>query len=80
MAENAENNPYIVRALESFQNQNFSNLAAKLQEEGDVVIPNVVTLAFAFVLETLTYTMKDNWRFLRVCQNMTTFQKLSSTR
>ena len=39
MAENAENNPYIVRVLESFQNQNFSNLAAKLQEEGDVVIP-----------------------------------------
>ena len=45
MAENAENNPYIVRVLESFQNQNFSNLAAKLQEEGDVVIPNVVTLS-----------------------------------
>ena len=68
MAENAGNNPYIVTALESFQDQNFPNLAAKLQEEGNVVIPNVVTLAF--VLETLTSTMKDNWRFLRVCQKI----------
>merc|ERR1712241_1602848 len=68
MAENAGNNPYIVTALESFQDQNFPNLAAKLQDEGNVVIPNVVTLAF--VLETLTSTMKDNWRFLRVCQKI----------
>ena len=68
MAENAGNNPYIVTALESFQDQNFPNLAAKLQEEGNVVIPNVVTLAF--VLETLTSTMKDNWRFLRVFQEI----------
>ena len=68
MAENAGNNPYIVTALESFQDQNFPNLAAKLQDEGNVVIPNVVTLAF--VLETLTSTMKDNWRFLRVFQEI----------
>ena len=45
MAENAGNNPYIVTALESFQDQNFPNLATKLQDEGNVVIPNVVTLS-----------------------------------
>jgi len=68
MAENASKNPYIVRALETFQNGNYSKLQRKLLEEGEVVIPNVVTLAF--VLEKMTATMKQNWRFVKVCKEI----------
>ena len=69
MADNASKNPYIIRALETIrQNTNFSDLQSKLNKEGAIVIPNVVTLAF--VLERLTSAMKDNWRFLRVCNEI----------
>ena len=69
MAENASKNPYIVRALENIQqNANLSNLQSKLKEEGAVVIQNVVTLAF--VLEQITSTMIENWRFFKVCNEI----------
>ena len=69
MAENASKNPYIVRALENIQqNANLSNLQSKLKEEGAVVIQNVVTLAF--VLEQITSTMIENWRFFQVCNEI----------
>ena len=69
MADNASKNPYIVRALETIQqNANFSDLQSKLKEEGAVVIPNVVSLAF--VLDRMTSAMKENWRFLKVCNEI----------
>ena len=69
MADNASKNPYIVRALDTIQqNANYSDLQSKLKEEGSIVIPNVVTLAF--VLERMTLAMKENWRFLRVCNEI----------
>ena len=69
MADNASKNPYIVRALETIhQNANYSNLQSKLREEGAVVIPNAVTLAF--VLERMTSAMNENWRFLKVCKDI----------
>ena len=69
MADNASKNLYIVKALETIQQKaNLSNIHSKLKEEGVVVIPNVVTLAF--VLERMTSTMKKNWRFLKVCNEI----------
>lgn len=69
MADNASKNLYIVKALETIQQKaNLSNFQSKLKEEGAVVIPNVVTLAF--VLERMTSTMKENWRFLKVCNEI----------
>ena len=69
MADNASKNPYIVRALETIrENANFSDLQSKLNEEGASVIPNVVTLAF--VLERMTSAMEENWRFLKVCNEI----------
>ena len=69
MADNASKNPYIVRALDTIQEKaNYSDLQSKLKEEGAVVIPNVVTLAF--VLERMTSAMKENWRFLKVCNEI----------
>ena len=68
MAENAARNPYIVRALETLENRNFPTLRAKLRQEGRVVIPTVVTMAF--VLERITSAMKDNWRFLKLCNKI----------
>lgn len=69
MADNASKNPYIVRALETIrENANFSDIQSKLNKEGAVVIPNVATLAF--VLERMTSAMKENWRFLRVCNDI----------
>ena len=69
MADNASKNPYIVRALDTIQEKaNYSDLQSKLKEEGAVVIPNVVTLAF--VLERMTSAMKKNWRFLKVCNEI----------
>ena len=59
MAENASKNPYIMRALETLQNGNYPVFQAKLEEEGAVVIPNAVTLAF--VLEKMVSTMKNNF-------------------
>ena len=60
MAENAARNPYILRALETLEKRNFPKLQTKLRQEGRVVIPTVVTLAF--VLEKITSAMKHNWR------------------
>ena len=69
MADNASKNPYILRALETIQqNANYSNLQSKLREEGAVVLPNVVTLAY--VLERMTSAIKENWRFLKVCNEI----------
>ena len=68
IAENASKNPYIVKASETFQNGNYPNLQRKLVQEGRVVIPNVVTLAF--VLEKMTKTMKRNWKFVKVCSEI----------
>ena len=70
MAENALRNPYIVRALETLENRNFPTLRAKLRQEGREVIPTVVTLAF--VLEKITFAMKNNWRFLNLCNKIWT--------
>ena len=68
MAENAAKNPYIVRALESLENRDFPTLQTKLKQEGKAVIPTVVTLAF--VLEKITFAMKHNWRFLKLCNKI----------
>ena len=68
MAEYASKNPYIMRALETLQNGNYPVFQAKLKEEGSVVITNAVTLAF--VLEKMVLTMKNNWRFLKVCNEI----------
>ena len=68
MAENASKNSYIMRALETLQNGNYPVFQAKLEEEGAVVIPNAVTLAF--VLEKMVSTMKNNWRFVKVCNEI----------
>ena len=69
MADNASKNAYIVKALETIQQKaNFSDLQSKLKKEGTVVIPNVVTLAF--VLDRMTSAMKENWRFLKVCNEI----------
>ena len=68
MAENASKNPYLFNALESFKNGNYPNLKTKLMQEGSIVIPRVIT--FAFVLEKMTSTMLENWRFLKVCNEI----------
>ena len=68
MAENASKNPYLFNALESFKSGNYPNLKTKLMQEGNIVIPQVITLAF--VLEKMTSTMNENWRFLRVCNEI----------
>ena len=68
MAENASKNPYLFNALESFKNGNYPNLKTKLIQEGSIVIPRVIT--FAFVLEKMTSTMLQNWRFLKVCNEI----------
>ena len=47
MADNASRNPYIVNALNMFKkNLDYPILKNKLEEEGLIVIPNVVTLAY----------------------------------
>ena len=46
MAENAARNPYIIKALETLKNGNYPTLLTKLEEEGEVVIPTAVTLAY----------------------------------
>ena len=68
MAENASKNPYLFNALDSLKNGNYPNLKLKLMQEGNIVIPHVVTLAF--VLEKMTSTMNENWGFLRVCNEI----------
>ena len=68
MAENAANNPYLYKALETLKNGNYPTLLTKLEEEGEVVIPTAVTLAY--VLEKMTQTMKQNWKFLKVCNHI----------
>ena len=68
MAENAHRNPYVLRALERLRYGNFDRLERKLEEEGQVVIPNVVTLAF--VLEKITSNMIADWRFLKLCNRI----------
>ena len=68
MAENASNNPYILRALDTLKDGNYPTLQRKLLQEGKEVIPNVVTLAF--VLEKMTATMKQDLRFLEVCKEI----------
>ena len=69
MADNASRNPYIVNALNMFKkNLDYPILKNKLEEEGLIVIPNVVTLAY--VLEKMTSEMKNNWRFLKVCNDI----------
>ena len=68
MAENAARNPYIIKALETLKNGNYPTLLTKLEEEGEVVIPTAVTLAY--VLEKMTQTMKQNWKFLKVCNHI----------
>ena len=66
MSENAAENPYIVRGLETIKRDlDHQSFYANLQKEAPIVIPDVVTLAF--VLETLTSSMVNNWKFLRVC-------------
>ena len=68
MGENASKNVYILRALEKLQNNSYPIFLNKLEQEGPVVLPNVITLAF--VLEKITSTMSQNWRFLKVCNEI----------
>ena len=68
MGENASKNVYILRALEKLQNNSYPIFLNKLEQEGSVVLPNVITLAF--VLEKITSTMSQNWRFLKVCNEI----------
>ena len=68
MAENAARNPYIVRALETLEKRKFPRLGTKLRQEGRVVIPNVVTLAF--VLEKITSAMKHDMSLLKICHTI----------
>jgi len=68
MAENAEKNVYLMNALEVLQEGNYQKLKRKLKEEGNTVIVNSMTLAM--VLEKLTTEMKENWRFLKVCNSI----------
>ena len=68
MAKNADKNPYIRKALEFLKQGNYQKLEQKLNEEGENVIVNVVT--FSMVLEKLTSAMKENWRFLKVCNKI----------
>ena len=69
MGENASKNVYILRALEKLQNNSYPIFLNKLEQEGSVVLPNVITLAF--VLEKITSTMSQNWRFLKVSYSFT---------
>ena len=54
--------------METLKNGNYPTLLTKLEEEGEVVIPTAVTLAY--VLEKMTQTMKQNWRFTKVCNQI----------
>ena len=70
MAENAAKNPYIVNALETLQGRDYSYIQNKIRQEGKDILPNVITLAF--VLEKMTSTMNENWRFLKACNEIWT--------
>ena len=68
MAENASKNPYLKRALEFLHDGNYPKLQRQLMQKARYVIPEVVTLAF--VLEKMTSTMKDDWRFVKTCNEI----------
>ena len=57
-----------MRALESLHDGNYPKLQRQLMQKARFVIPKVVTLAF--VLEKMTSTMKDDWRFVKTCNEI----------
>jgi hypothetical protein len=67
MASAADRNEYLVDFLNRAQNETFVDYMMKVEEEGDVVFPDVI--AYAHALERLNIAMREDWRILRACRD-----------
>ena len=64
----AGTNAYLTEFLDRAKGEAFDRLYEKVQLEGAMVLPSVVT--YALLLERLTQAMRNDWRLLRACREI----------
>ena len=67
MARAADENAYLKDFLAKAHEETFAAYMAKVEEEGDSVLPDVV--AYAHALDRLTIAMRRDWNILDACKN-----------
>ena len=70
MVENASKNKYLHLFLEQARGPDFSEIIEKVETEGALVFPDVVT--YAMVMHRLTKAMRNDWKILEACKDIWT--------